>query len=122
MKKILFLISEYLIKHRYCQNIGKFNVGDKVKYNWRAKSTLNIEKDINTVFVVKSYYENGEGIETECGQSISATWLKKYRKYPVFIHIIFWFLIFVASANLGKIIMFLGILPFLEKFFGLFFF
>jgi hypothetical protein len=75
---ILYWISEFIRKHKFCQNIGKFKIGDRVTYNWRAKyQLLKNTTNFKQTFEVYGFYENGEGIETSCGQMISAHWLKK---------------------------------------------
>ena len=75
--KILSLIAEFIRKHNFCQNIGKFKIGDKVTYNWRAKYHLLQSIDFDQVFEVSGDYENGEGVTTKCGHYIWAHWLRK---------------------------------------------
>ena len=76
-RKLLYFIAEFIRRHRFCQNICKFKIGDKITYNWRAKLLLSNKIDFNKVFEVSGYYEYGEGVETKCGDFISAHWMKK---------------------------------------------
>lgn len=77
---ILYQISEFIRSHNFCLNIGKFKIGDKVTYNWRAKYQLSSEfVNFKDVYEVSGYYDGGKGITTECGSFISAHWLKKVK-------------------------------------------
>ena len=76
---VLYAVAEYIRKHNYYSNVGKFKYHDLVTWNWRAKILLKPLKDKNKVYEVAGYYENGEGINTKCGEMISAHWLKKVR-------------------------------------------
>ena len=75
--KILYSIAEFIRVHNFCENVGKFKIGDKVTYNWRAKYLLSHRIDFNQIFEVSGFYDNGTGVETKCGDTIACHWLKK---------------------------------------------
>lgn len=58
---ILYQISEFIRSHNFCLNIGKFKIGDKVTYNWRAKYQLSSEfVNFKDVYEVSGYYDGAK--------------------------------------------------------------
>lgn len=73
IEKILNWYIDIEIKYLWKINKRKFKVNEVVTWNWKSKISLGCED--NEEFTVVGFYE--EGVETECGQSISNYWLRR---------------------------------------------
>ncbi len=70
-----------IIKWFPMRNVGRFKVGDAVKYNWMAKWYIMsaIKDKVDTVFVIADFYAKGENAIYTSGHSSSVFWIKKVK-------------------------------------------
>lgn len=60
-------------------NNGKFKIGDRVKYNWKANIKLKsiVEKRENIRIVSKALYKDKGNVEFTNGDSCACFWIRK---------------------------------------------
>lgn len=85
---LLTIVIQIQINYDWCNNIGKFKVGDRVERNWKARVFLKsiCREELKGVFIVREIKwkdENWEGVDELTGtieQGTSVFWIKKSKK------------------------------------------
>lgn len=76
---VQWLITYSVVYPKIFGNNGKFKVGDKTKYNWKAKVQIwSITERKNIIETVnKICYSDKSGLEFESGNSCASYWMRK---------------------------------------------
>jgi hypothetical protein len=79
-KPFIWNVVQFMINFNLFTNHGRFKVGDKVRYNWKAyvliKSALWRKEDHETL-TVSEIVRNGSGVAFKEGSGCDAFWIRK---------------------------------------------
>jgi hypothetical protein len=80
-KGLLYNLVHLFIAKDIFNNVGKFKVGDKIKYNWMAKVyiplAMKLDKRRDQTLTISEVYCKGENVNFIEGCGASVFWLRK---------------------------------------------